>query len=671
MKRPNRISALLLFVCGGLCFSTATAATAPQAAEEEDADIYLKKGTEKEWQDLQAMLAGLKEKYGADSPEYVEHLFDEVGHLVRSDRAEEAGRKYEAHKAIAIRLATSAGPQAETEERFIRLRSSMLWAEWQMLYAAGKMDALIEAADKRLAVIAAWKNPLAEEVRLGIMCSTVRVLKEKGRLKEAGTWLERLTKALSETQIENFNSALESLGAAAQAAIEMNLKRMAQFIVGKCLKSAQSLPLDSRENYWYTLKAAELEEDIKRVPQRLEDLQKTLTFHEKQPQPEWNRMRRGYMTMGNLYTGLPGKDNELKAVHAYDRSLEAALKSSTDEAKVTEGRTQHALNLALLRLMRGGGSKEFENMRKALDEAKKKLGQDHKGVLNFTRSYADKCLFYTRYQSALASYQDLLEAAVRQHDDKSVIAARDHRSLGLCQMKLGQMDAAVKSLEKSAALLEAALGSMHPEVAISYRMLGELRYSKGDIAGARAYQEHVYKIDLTAFGPGHDVVTQDMDSVTDMMRQEKRLADAEVFLQKHFSLLDDKNDPLWRHRALTSVSLAAIYRTRGQNREAEAMCQHALQSIRGEEAGSLEALAACYEQHVMSLADLQRFSEAAAECKIAVLTRQRLEAAAGRQQARIAKGISNYAELLGVLGHSKKAIEAQCAELQAGKKPAK
>ncbi|MBK8092796.1 MAG: hypothetical protein IPK32_12630 [Verrucomicrobiaceae bacterium] len=36
---------------------------------------------------------------------------------------------------------------------------------------------------------------------------------------------------------------------------------MAQFIVGKCLKSAQALPLDSMENYWFTVKAAELEEE--------------------------------------------------------------------------------------------------------------------------------------------------------------------------------------------------------------------------------------------------------------------------------------------------------------------------------------------------------------------------------------------------------------------------
>lgn len=101
------------------------------------------------------------------------------------------------------------------------------------------------------------------------------------------------------------------------------------------------------------------------------------------------------------------------------------------------------------------------------------------------------------------------------------------------------------------------------------------------------------------------------------------------------------------------------------------MCQHALQSIRGEEAGCLDALAACYEQRVLSLVDLQRFSEAATECRSAILARQRLEVAAGNQQARIAKGINNYAELLNVLGHSKKAIEAQCAELQAGKAPAK
>ncbi|MBK8092797.1 MAG: hypothetical protein IPK32_12635 [Verrucomicrobiaceae bacterium] len=60
--------------------------------------------------------------------------------------------------------------------------------------------------------------------------------------------------------------------------------------------------------------------------------------------------------MGNLYAGLPGKHNELKAVQAYDRSLEATLKGSTDESKATEGRIQHALNLALLRLMRSGGS---------------------------------------------------------------------------------------------------------------------------------------------------------------------------------------------------------------------------------------------------------------------------------------------------------------------------
>ncbi|MBK8092793.1 MAG: hypothetical protein IPK32_12615 [Verrucomicrobiaceae bacterium] len=176
MTRPIWISALLLLVFGGLCFSTATAATAPQPADKEDADIYLKKSTEKEWQELQVMLAGLKEKHGADSPEYVEFLFDEVGHLVRSDRVEEARRKYEDYKVSASRLITAAGPQAEMEERFIRLRSSMLWAEWQILHAAGEMDALIEAAKKRLAVIAASKDPLVEEVKLKIMCSTARVL---------------------------------------------------------------------------------------------------------------------------------------------------------------------------------------------------------------------------------------------------------------------------------------------------------------------------------------------------------------------------------------------------------------------------------------------------------------------------------------------------------------
>jgi Tfp pilus assembly protein PilF len=102
--------------------------------------------------------------------------------------------------------------------------------------------------------------------------------------------------------------------------------------------------------------------------------------------------------------------------------------------------------------------------------------------------------------SVLEGALAILEAAYGpDHPD----VAKTLSNLGIAQRRLGELPAARATLERALAIKEAANGPDHPDVAITLSNLGVVQQQLGELPAARATLERALAIDEAAYGPDH------------------------------------------------------------------------------------------------------------------------------------------------------------------------
>ena len=198
MRRIHLLSFLIF--CSGGALGAEPPSNRPQKAPEAQPSASIV--TEKEWQELHSRLADLKAKHGPDSTEFIEHSLDLVTYHITAGNLPEAEKVYAELFPKASAILSAAGAAADTEKRFLLLRSSIHRAQSCLFEAQKKPEEFLRAIEQRLAVNNKINDPLMRVVNIDVLAEAVGGCWKLDLSSQIGTWIKRLMEAVEDPNTE-------------------------------------------------------------------------------------------------------------------------------------------------------------------------------------------------------------------------------------------------------------------------------------------------------------------------------------------------------------------------------------------------------------------------------------------------------------------------------------
>ena len=181
-----------------------------------------------------------------------------------------------------------------------------------------------------------------------------------------------------------------------------------------------------------------------------------------------------------------------------------------------------------------------------------------------------------RYREAIALMEDALRwhemALGTAHPDIAVSLS----SLGDFYRLQGQYGRAEPLYQRALAIREQALGPAHPYVATALNNLAELYYDQGQYGRAEPLHQRALAIREQALGPVHPRIAASLNSLGLLYRDQGQYGRAEPLHQRALAIREQALGPAHPYVATSLTSLADLYRLQGQYGRAEPLYQRAL-----------------------------------------------------------------------------------------------
>ncbi|XYI00861.1 tetratricopeptide repeat protein [Sorangium sp. So ce1128] len=225
---------------------------------------------------------------------------------------------------------------------------------------------------------------------------------------------------------------------------------------------------------------------------------------------------------------------------------------------------------------------------------------------------------------------DALEEAERLN--REVVALYGH----------GRFDAAISLAERVLALREKALGSEHPDVAMSLNNLALLYDTKGDYAKAEPLHQRALRIKEKELGSEHPDVATSLNNLASLYQTEGDYAKAEPLYQRALRILEKALGSEHPDVATLLDNLASLYFTKEDYAKAEPLFQRALRILE-------KALGSEHPDVATSLNNLASLYQTEGDYARAEPLFQRalriLEKALGSEHPNVAASLNNLAAL--------------------------
>ena len=181
-----------------------------------------------------------------------------------------------------------------------------------------------------------------------------------------------------------------------------------------------------------------------------------------------------------------------------------------------------------------------------------------------------------------AAAREMFESALRVAE-RNLASSRSAgvlmNSLAGVDIAQGRYKDARKLLERSRALLEAALGPKHPELGAVYSNLGLLEAGEHRYRQAADVDRRALAIHESSLGPNHPTVAVILNNLGVAMLSLHRYADAESDLLRAKSILEAAPAPGGRHLGDLLGNLGNLYGSEGRNQEAIPYYRRALATL--------------------------------------------------------------------------------------------
>ncbi|WP_299435261.1 CHAT domain-containing protein [uncultured Aquimarina sp.] len=225
-------------------------------------------------------------------------------------------------------------------------------------------------------------------------------------------------------------------------------------------------------------------------------MKKAISLEEKRLGKEHPQIARYYNNIGTIYERL-GEDDE--ALSYYKSALVIQLKVSGENHSNIASFYNNISNV-LYKKSDLDGSIEFSE--KAIKIAKNVHGEYNPQLMiyytNLSYKYKDKGSF----QKAFFYAKKTLEISLKIEKNSDILAKTYHSIAGI-YMVFNQYEKALFYSNKAKNIWEESLGENHPNIANSYKNLGQISFLNGDIKQALNYYKKSEKIRVNIFGGDH------------------------------------------------------------------------------------------------------------------------------------------------------------------------
>jgi tetratricopeptide (TPR) repeat protein len=200
------------------------------------------------------------------------------------------------------------------------------------------------------------------------------------------------------------------------------------------------------------------------------------------------------------------------------------------------------------------------------------------------RSAADLLSGLAAYrQSALADYSSARPLFERALALREKALGSDHpdtalslNNLGGLLFSQGDLAEARPYYESALVIREKALGSDHPNTAESLNNLGGLFYSQGDLAGARPYYERALAIREKALGSDHRETATSLNNLGGLLDSQGDLAGAQPYYERALAIREQVLGPDHPDTATSLNNLGYLLRAQGDLAGARPFYERAL-----------------------------------------------------------------------------------------------
>jgi tetratricopeptide (TPR) repeat protein len=263
----------------------------------------------------------------------------------------------------------------------------------------------------------------------------------------------------------------------------------------------------------------------------------------------------------------------------------------------------HCLNNLAELYRRDGKYAEAESLyKKALEIAKKTIGEDHAnyaiGMNNLAALYASQ----GKYADAEPLYMQALEIDKKTIGESHTNYANHLSNLAELYRNLGKNADAEPLYKKALEIDKKTVGEDHPKYAIHLNNLAELFRIQGKYSDAEPLYKKALEIGKKTIGEDHPNYATRLNNLAALYQNQRKYAEAEPLYKKALEIDKKTIGETHPDYAKDLNNLAALYQYRGKYADAESLYMKALDIIKkclGERHPSfltvLKNIAICYE----------------------------------------------------------------------------
>ncbi|MBV9848078.1 MAG: tetratricopeptide repeat protein [Armatimonadetes bacterium] len=272
-----------------------------------------------------------------------------------------------------------------------------------------------------------------------------------------------------------------------------------------------------------------------------------------------------------------------------------------------------------------------------LIQVNKIINKEAGSLLNAAGHYLFECGQYTEAEPLLAGAFTIIEATLgSMHPD----TATSLNNLAILHKVQGRYDRAEPLYARALAIREQALGPEHPDTAASLNNLAMLYQELGRIDEAQPLHTRALAIVQAVLGPEHPDTAVSLNNLAILYQKLGHYADAEPLLARVLAIVEATRGPGHPQTATSLNNLAELYKSRGHYADAEPLHRRAL-SIREQALGPEHPDTAISINNLASLYDHWGLSDEAEPLHTRALAI--VQAALGPEHPSTATSLSNLA----------------------------